>query len=137
MSIAANGNSDRGHRVCDHGRSSTIALAHLDGPFVITISTNKEWRCPHDPADPCDAYEAEESPPGESRCCDEKTPCVEAGVTSTVYITDTRTGAQAKFGWFHRRPLPTIKISDEEIQVIADDCQQVAQLPLVRFEEKR
>jgi hypothetical protein len=109
----------------------------IDGPFVVTVATSEAWRCPHDPTDPCELHTDDERPevPAQVLCAlDQMTPCSHAGVTSDVYVTDYRTRATAHFGWFYRRPRPTIKIDAKQIEVAAGNCTQTAPLPLVVVE---
>jgi hypothetical protein len=105
----------------------------LDGSFVITTVTSDAWRCPQDPTDPCELYRDEQKPElAEVRCAgDEVTLCARAGVTSDVYVTDYATRATAHFGWFSRRPEPSVSIEAKRVVVTAGECTQIALLPLV------
>lgn len=111
------------------GQRMTVTI---EAGLGIAEFTEVAFRCKLDPQDPCRYFDPEDGKGARSLCFDDKTECVPAGFSSSVYVIDLESRAGADFGYFHRRVRPTVRVEGERIVVDAGECRQSARLPLQR-----
>gem|GEM_PF-2944599 len=104
----------------------------IERGLVVAEISQRAYRCELDPQDPCRYFDPEDGKGARSLCFDDKTSCVSAEFSTSVYVTDAASGASADFGLFHRRTRPDVLIGEGEVTVVSDDCRQTAKLPLAK-----